>query len=517
MNLYIPPSYQLAERDIVIVGDGIAGLSCAITLKELGFNPLVITRGKGNTYLSQGGIAAAIAPDDSPYLHYLDTLRAGKLINDQEAVLITTYSGPQVIATLTRWGVNFDKNDHFYELTLEAAHSKRRILKVKDYTGKAIYEALHQRAKTLNIEFLQGELREIFTYDGKVSGLLLKRESDYLVIRTKILVLATGGAASLYARHSNIQKIGGDAIGIALRAGAVVRETEFVQFHPTVLRNTNYLISEAVRGEGAYLINSEGRRFVNELAPRDEVSKAIFRELSAGREVYLDFSPLVKKGIKIEERFPQIYEILRSVNLNPYTDLIPVEPAAHYFIGGIATDTFGRTSVENLYAVGECACTGLHGANRLASNSLLEGAVFGIRAAHDIAVKLPFLKFAPLTLKPTEGMTLKKDPPKGIVEQLQNLMWEKVGLIRTEKGLKAALYQINLWLEEIYPFTSLGSEYSKIFDLLLVAKSITLNALKRKETRGCHHREDYPTERESYRKVHLSLDLNDLWSYKNLS
>jgi L-aspartate oxidase len=252
---------------VVIVGDGIAGLSCAIALREYGFKPTVIYRGKGNTYLSQGGLAAAVAEDDSPYLHFLDTIKAGKLLNDEEAVRAITYGGIVAIAKLTSWGVEFDKNETFYELTLEAAHTKRRIFKVKDYTGRAIYETLHKKAKKLEIEFFKGSLKEIYTTDSKVSGILLQTEDGFLIINTKILVLATGGAASLYARNSNIQKLGGEAIGTALRAGAILKDTEFVQFHPTVLKGTKYLISEAVRGEGAILVNDKGERFVYELAP----------------------------------------------------------------------------------------------------------------------------------------------------------------------------------------------------------------------------------------------------------
>jgi L-aspartate oxidase len=442
---FVPADYSTLKRDIVIVGDGIAGLTCALALAEKGIKPLVITRGKGNTYLSQGGIAAAVGEEDSPLWHYLDTLRAGRLLNDEEAVKVVTYSGEEAISKLLEWGVPFDRNETFFELTLEAAHSKRRIFKVKDYTGRAIYEALHKKGNEYGIEFLKGELTEIYTSEGKFSTVLIKTEKGFLLIEAKILVLATGGAASLYAKNSNIQDISGDSIGAALRAGVNLIDTEFVQFHPTVLAGTGKLISEAVRGEGAWLVNDKGERFVDELSPRDEVARAIYLQIKNGRKVFLDFKPIVARGIKIEEKFPQIYSTLKEHSYDPYKELIPVEPAAHYFIGGIATDSRGRTAVENLYAIGECACTGLHGANRLASNSLLEGVVFGLRAATDIALKLPFIKPVPFK---GEKLTLDTDKVTDLTEDLQklkNLMWTCAGIVRNGTLLREALNELDLF------------------------------------------------------------------------
>jgi len=510
MTPFVPSDYSVIERDIAIVGDGIAGLTCALSLAEKGIKPVVITRGRGNTYLSQGGIAAAVGEEDSPLWHYLDTLRAGRLLNDEEAVKVVVYSGQEAIANLVHWGVPFDKNETFFELTLEAAHSKRRIFKVKDYTGRAIYETLHKRAKKFQIEFLKGELTEIYTYGGKFSGILVKTDKGFLVIRAKVLVLATGGAASLYAKNSNIQTISGDAIGAALRAGVNLIDTEFIQFHPTVLKGTGKLISEAVRGEGAWLVNDQGERFVNELSPRDEVARAIYLQLKEGRKVFLDFKPLVERGLKIEEKFPQIFSILREHGFDPYRELIPVEPAAHYFIGGIATDSRGRTAVENLYAIGECACTGLHGANRLASNSLLEGVVFGMRAATDIALKLPFLKTPPIEVE------RRKLSPEGVkdlesdLKGLKELMWTHVGIVRNGTLLKEALNEVNHLLEKYGKVRLLNLEAKKFFDILLVAKAVILNAYRRTESRGCHYREDFPKEREPLRKKRFEVSLGDL-------
>ena len=502
MKPFIPNRYKEEETDVLVVGDGIAGLSCALTLAEYGIKPVVVSRGRGNTYLSQGGIAAAVGEGDSPLQHYLDTLRAGRLINDGEAVRVATEEGERAILKLSFWGVEFDRKGDFYDLALEAAHSKRRIFKVRDYTGRAIYEALHKRAKAVGIPHLEGELIEIYTSEGeKVAGALIGTEKGFRLVKVKALVLATGGAASLFAKNSNIQRVGGDAIGVAFRAGAMLIDTEFVQFHPTVLAGTKYLISEAVRGEGALLVNERGERFVDELAPRDVVARAIYEQQRRGHKTFLDLKPLLERGVKLEERFPQIYSILLSHGLDPRKEhLVPVEPAAHYFIGGIATDTFGRSTVKRLYAVGECACTGLHGANRLASNSLLEGVVFGIRAAEDIALQLPFWKYEKLNLSPTGEEKEVSIPLEEEVKELQNLMWNGCGIVRDGESLKETLNRLEEKLQKYLPLRLKSLEAKKLFDLLLVAKAIVVNALRRTESRGCHFRSDFPTEREPLRK-----------------
>ena len=510
MTPFVPVNYSLGEWEVVIVGDGIAGLSCALLLAESGIKPLVVTRGKGNTYLSQGGIAAVASRDDSPYLHYLDTLKAGRLLNDPLAVKIAVYEGQRAILKLTQWGVDFDKNETFFELALEGGHSKRRIFKVKDYTGKAIYETLHRKAKELKIPLLKGELEEIYTSEGKVVGALVKTEKGFEVLNLKVLVLAVGGASSLYLKNTNIQSIGGETLGTALRAGVKLIDTEFIQFHPTVLKGTKYLISEAVRGEGAILINEDGERFVNELAPRDEVARAIYYQMKNRKDVFLDFRPLTEKGIKIEEKFPQIWGILRENGFNPYEQPIPIEPSAHYFIGGIAVDTYGRTSVENLYAVGECACTGMHGANRLASNSLLEGIVFALRTAEDIALKLPFVRREKLKLKPTYLGEEVKVNSQEVISRIQNLLWEKAGIVRNGVELKEALKELNEILTSLEGIKNRSLEGRKLFDLTLVAKAIVLNALRRQESRGAHYREDFPFERETYGRMRFEVSLEEV-------
>ncbi len=486
------------EAEVLICGSGIAGLSTAIYLKELGLNPVILTRGIGNTYYSQGGIAAAILPDDSPYLHYCDTLRAGRYLNNEVNTRILTYEGAQRIVDLERFGVNFDKRNGVYETTLEGGHSKPRVLKVKDYTGREIYTKLLQKVRELKIPILEGELQEIITKEYQVVGVLYTEGDSLKLVRSKQVVLATGGAASMFLHTSNPKKVRGDSIGTAFRQGANIKNPEFVQFHPTVLENSNLLISEAVRGEGALLVNDKGERFVNELLPRDVVARAIFNQLKEGRKVFLDFRPLVEKGIKIEERFPTIYGYLKERGIDPYRELVPVNPAAHYYIGGIEVDDSGRTAVRGLYAVGECSCTGVHGANRLASNSLLEGVVFGYRTAYQIFLERNYLKI------PEGYLSIKNEregsrKPSFDISELKRLMWERVGLEREESGLREARDKLRSWLEEGGSWEG-TPQNRQLYDILLVALCTVEGALGRRESRGTHYRKDFPEERESFRR-----------------
>ncbi|RUM30509.1 MAG: L-aspartate oxidase [Aquifex sp.] len=484
------------EARVLICGSGIGGLATAIYLKELGVDPVILTRGIGNTYYSQGGIAAAVLPDDSPYLHYCDTLRAGRYLNNELHTRLLTYEGIFRVVDLERWGVDFDKKDGFYETTLEGGHSKPRVLKVKDYTGREIYTKLLKRVEELGIKIIYGELQEIVTEENTLQGVIYSDDSGLRFVRTPILILATGGAASMYYYTSNPKKVRGDAIGTAFRVGVTVKNPEFVQFHPTVLMGTNLLISEAVRGEGAFLVNDKGERFVNELLPRDEVARAIYNQMKKGRKVFLDLRPLLKKGIRIEDRFPTIYEFLREKGYDPSKDLIPVIPAAHYYIGGIEVDDRGRTSIHGLYAVGECSCTGIHGANRLASNSLLEGIVFGYRTAYQVYLDVKNLKPSKVNFRSERGGNEK---PSFSVEELKRLMWDYAGLERDEEGLNYAKEKILNVLSRAKKWEP-TLENRQLYDILLVALCTVEGALMRKESRGVHYRRDYPTEREVYRR-----------------
>jgi len=304
------------EAQVVVCGSGIGGLTCG----------------------------------DSPYAHFLDTIRAGRFLNDEKALEILVNEGTMRIADLERWGVSFDKRDGDYETTTEGGHSFPRVLKVRDYTGREIYTKLLQRVQQLEVPLIQGELQEILGGE-EVTGLLYSRGRSLRLIRTPAVVLATGGAASMFRYTSNPVKVRGDGIGLAFRAGAWIRNPEFVQFHPTVLKGTNLLISEAVRGEGALLLNEKGERFVDELQPRDVVSRAIYDVLKRGGSVFLDMRPLLRKGVDILDRFPTIYSFLKEQGIDPLQKPIPVVPAAHYYIGGVGVDTSGVTSLPGLYAV----------------------------------------------------------------------------------------------------------------------------------------------------------------------
>ncbi len=480
--------------DIIVCGSGIAGLTTALTLKELGINPIVLTRGVGNTYYSQGGIACAIGKDDSSDIHFIDTMRAGRNLNDERAVKILVEESLFGVIKLEKWGVSFDKDTKGYLLTMEGGHTVPRVLKVKDYTGRAIYEALWKKIKEYSIRVIEGELEEILG-ENKIEGVIIYHNNSLKLLRTKVLVLATGGNAAIFRHTTNPSKSGGDAMGIAMRAGLRIRNPEFIQFHPTVFSGTNLLISEAVRGEGGVLINEKGERFVKELEPRDIVARAIYRKIKEGHKVFLDMRPVAEK-VKIEKRFPTIYNFLRERGIDPYKEPVPVTPAAHYFIGGIDVDMFGRTQMEGLYAVGECACTGVHGANRLASNSLLEGIVFGIRAAHRIFINLPNYKFSEARRSNRKSKTLKCNLD---FESLRNDLWNFMGVEREGSELKNLLKRISFFIEEGIHWEP-TVENRKRYDLLLTVLASVYCAYRRNESRGVHFRRDFPYEKEEYKK-----------------
>ena len=483
------------EAQIVVCGSGIGGLTTAIVLKELGLEPILLTRGIGNTYYSQGGIAASLHPSDSPYAHFIDTIKAGRYLNNETNTRILVSEGVLRISDLERWGVNFDKEEGFYATTTEGGHSFPRVLKVKDYTGKEIYTKLLQRVKELSIPIVEGELQEILG-EEQVQGILYLKGENIMFLRTSVLVLATGGAASMFRHTSNPSKVRGDGIGIAFRAGVPLKNPEFVQFHPTVLENSNLLISEAVRGEGAHLVDERGNRFIDELLPRDIVARAIYSLLRQGKRVFLDMRPVTEKGIRLEERFPTIVSFLREKGLDPYSEPIPVVPAAHYYIGGLEVDSFGKTALEGLYAVGESSCTGVHGANRLASNSLLEGVVFGYRTAYRIHADIKFLKHSRSSFKNTVG---GNEAPPFSFEELRKAMWSYAGLEREGESLIKLKNTLTLWLESSNRWKRTPKN-RQLLDLLLVAWATAQGALLRKESRGVHYRSDYPNEREVFRR-----------------
>ncbi|WP_426184163.1 L-aspartate oxidase [Microbacterium sp. TWP3-1-2b2] len=487
------------RMNIVVVGSGIAGLTAALHASEAGHSVTLVTKsrlGDGCTPLAQGGVAGAYGPGDSAARHAADTLSAGAGLSDTEAVDVLVRDGAARIAELIARGVAFDRAaDGSLLLGREAAHSHARIVHAGgDATGAEISRALVAQVRQAPIEVIENAfLIDLVVDGGSARGIRMLRDGALIDLESDAVILATGGAGQLYAHTTNPIGATGDGIAAALRAGAAVADLEFMQFHPTVLAaGPAFLISEAVRGEGATLIDDEGRRFVfdshpdGELAPRDVVSRAIARQAESHKgPVLLDATMLGAE--RLAARFPTIDRVTRERGFDWAREPIPVTPAAHYLMGGVVTDLDGRSSLPGLFAVGEVARTGVHGANRLASNSLLEGAVFGARAA----AALERLRLAPLTQPlSSPATTLPPLDDRAADEtsrrtQLQQLMWDRVGLLRTEHGLSEALDTIrSLRAAALSPATLAAHEEA---NLLLLAEVTASAALARTTSVGAHH------------------------------
>lgn len=491
----------------IVIGSGIAGLFTAILLADKG--PVTVFSKQdliaGNTWFAQGGIAAAFAPEDSPSLHFDDTWEAGACFGNREAIRLLVEEAPARINDLLMLGVKFDRANGAVALGREGAHSQNRILHIGgDATGKELIEVLLAVAREKGVSFVEDAfVDDLLVVDGCCRGIIYLRHNKLRLLGARAVILATGGCGQFFEYTTNAPAITGDGLSLAYRAGAVIRDLEFFQFHPTVFlppQGQPFLISEAVRGEGAYLVNSKGQRFMDkyheraELGPRDIVSRSIVDESQiSGEPVYLDLRHLGAKFIP--ERFPTIYQRCFEWGIDITNQLIPVTPAAHYLIGGVKVDLDGQTAVKNLYAVGEIASTGVHGANRLASNSLLEGLVFGYRAASSIVEIKDFnynednADMVDINLNPAdhaaESECLK------LRAKLQYLMWKHVGLVRDEENLLFVKEQLTQWLPMIdYNYSSVGSNENR--NILLGACMMCEAALARRESRGCHYRSDYP-------------------------
>jgi len=499
------------DTDFLIVGAGIAGLRAAIELSEAG-RVLVVTKealGESNTNYAQGGIAVALGGEEDISLHLEDTVDAGDGLVDREAARVLVEEGPLRVEELLRWGTGFDRENGKLMLTREGAHSRNRILHAHgDATGAEIGRSLLAHAREHeNITLLDWTTTaDLIVEAGMVGGaFLLDANSELHAVRARVVLLASGGAGQVYSDTTNPAVATGDGIAMAWRAGADVADMEFYQFHPTALSLPGvprFLLSEALRGEGAYLRNARGDRFMEryhpllELAPRDVVARAITREgfgpEGAQLPVYLDMRHVT--GIDLTKRFPGISQFLSQHGLTLAKDLIPVRPAAHYLMGGVKTDVDGRTSLERLYAAGEAACTGVHGANRLASNSLLEGLVFGARAAasmrevsaNDIGEVSSVPQFAK---RPAEN-------PEALLQNLQRQMWQDAGLLRDASGLHAVKDELELMRAEINPSAERAS--LELANLHAVAELIVISALAREESRGAHYRNDFPCRDDAH-------------------
>jgi L-aspartate oxidase len=497
------------DTDFLIVGAGIAGLRAAIELAEAG-RVLVVTKealGESNTSYAQGGIAVALGGGEDIALHLEDTINAGDGLVDREAARVLVEEGPLRVEELLRWGTGFDREHGELMFTREGAHRRNRILHTNgDATGAEIGRSLLAHAREhKNITLLEWATTADLIVEGDaVAGAwLLERERHLHAVRAPAVLLASGGAGQVYSDTTNPAVATGDGIAMAYRAGAEVADMEFYQFHPTALSLTGvprFLLSEALRGEGAYLRNARGERFMEryhpllELAPRDVVARAITREgTGPGGEqlpVHLDMRHVT--GIDLYSRFPGISRFLSQYGLSLANDLIPVRPAAHYLMGGVKTDIDGRTSATGLYAAGETACTGVHGANRLASNSLLEGLVFGARAGAAMRESS-----AASTPKNTAPPPLAPHPSYNIDALLQGLqrgMWENAGLLRDAQGLSIMKQFLEDMRAEIAP--NRGS--IELANLHTIAGLIVDSALAREESRGAHYRNDFPRRDDAH-------------------
>ncbi|MBA7626755.1 L-aspartate oxidase [subsurface metagenome] len=500
---------MMNQYDYIIVGSGIAGLYTALLAKEQG-SVLVVTKGSiddCNTKFAQGGIAAAIGRDDSPELHFRDTIAAGDGLCDEEAVRILVNEAAVCITDLVNLRVPFDTLDGEITLAREAAHSMPRILHAGgDTTGEHIETALSNQVNSLKIQVLEHSLvTEILAEEGTVRGVRVLdcRTCSIEELRCRFLILATGGAGQLFKVNTNSDVATGDGIALAFEAGAEISDMEFYQFHPTALHLpevTAFLISEAVRGEGGILRNVKGHRFMldytpdGDLAPRDIVARSILYEMkkTASDRVFIDVTHLPSHTITT--RFPHIYRFCLEHGLEITRDLIPVAPAAHYMIGGIKTNNWGETNIAGLFACGETACAGIHGANRLASNSLLEAVVFGkriiIRTSEGVKIESPTNSQGVEVHHSLSQEQITEKVSKLSLSALQQLHWDKVGIIRNEEGLTEAANTLAAWQKSL-PQPADRPSY-ELSNLILTGRLVTEAALLREESRGAHFRADFP-------------------------
>jgi L-aspartate oxidase len=508
------------QVDFLVLGGGVAGLTFALEAADRG-SVLVLTkrhRSEGSTQYAQGGIASVLGADDNFELHVQDTLVAGAGLCHRDAVEVTVREGPERIHWLRSLGVEFDREggDRLH-LTREGGHSRRRIAHAKDTTGREIERALLAACTARGIRIVEDQLAVDVVTSSKVGlggpnraigAYVLDRESgEIAAISARVVVVATGGAGKVYLYTSNPDVATGDGVAMAYRAGASVANMEFFQFHPTCLYHPqakNFLISEALRGEGGILRNAAGEAFMirydprKELAPRDIVARSIDAEVKRRGDdcAFLDMTHLPKSFLL--EHFPNIYATCKEFGIDMAVQPIPVVPAAHYMCGGVVTDLLGRTTIPSLYAIGECSCTGLHGANRLASNSLLEGAVFGRRAALRAIEDLAEVG-GPLPAIPPWNPGDALDPEEGVVvthnwDELRRTMWNFVGIVRTLKRLERAQRRVKVLRDEIRDYYwqyKLTPDLVELRNLADVAMLVVECARRRKESRGLHYLLDF--------------------------
>lgn len=508
-------------HDVIIIGSGIAGVYTALETSQE-YDIAILTKETldiSNSVLAQGGIAVSLDKKDSPELHLKDTLYAGAGLCNEDTVRVLVNEAASNIDALCNFGVNFDrKNQQELALTREAAHSMNRIIHAGDTTGKEVCDKLISVVKTRkNISIRERTfVIDMITDDGECKGVLAYDEDDgeLKFYVSNIVVCATGGYGQLYSYTTNPEVATGDGICMAYRAGAELMDLEFIQFHPTVLfhpQNKNFLISEAVRGEGALLRNINGKRFMpeyhelNELAPRDVVSRAIFEEMRrTGSDcVYLDIT--FKEKEYLENRFPNIYKTCLSYGIDITKDFIPVAPAEHYCMGGIRADVHGKTNIKGFFTCGESACNGIHGANRLASNSLLEGLVFGrlIAAQADAILKDSVNKHSAKGYEYRTERSSKDLDKVAMKSEMQREMTENVGIVRNLEGLDKAMVKILRYKGLIEDMKNEILHDYELQNIILLSRLVVESALEREESRGAHYRSDFSRTDDINWKRHI--------------
>lgn len=521
----------IVTTDFLIVGSGVAGLRAAIEASRFG-EVTVLNKGwadESNSAFAQGGIAAALSEEEEAVeSHFQDTIDAGKGLCRPEAVRVLVEEGPQRIHELIAWGAEFDKAGDRFLLAREAAHSHSRILRAKgDATGNEIVRALRQEAqKRENIVTRNGHFTaDLFIQEGRGrrcrgAWVWSEQEERLVLFLARAVILATGGTGQVYRRTTNPPVATGDGIAMALRGGAILEDMEFFQFHPTSLSlpsAPSFLLSEAMRGEGALLRDGEGKRFMEryhpdaELAPRDVVTRAIWDEMQQGRlqNVFLDLTHL--KPAFVRERFPKINATCLQYGIDLTQEQIPVAPSAHYMMGGVKTGLSGETSLPGLWAVGEVACTGVHGANRLASNSLLEGLVFGMRVGQSVGQASAATPL--LSEEETAPPKLSKPAADGkyllVQKELREMMWSHVGIVRSESSLKEAVRKWERW-NWVVKKQARSRLAFETRNLLLTSAAMIEAALRRRESIGAHYREDYPLPPTEIPPKHIDLNRSAL-------
>lgn len=510
---------EVRTVDFLVIGGGVAGLRAAIELASKG-SVLVLTKDKpteSSTEYAQGGIAVALSDEDEVGIHYVDTIKAGDGLCREHAVKILVEEGPELILELISWGAEFDKEGTKLSFTMEAAHSRKRVLHSRgDATGKEIERVLIKKARSFSSisRFDFAFTLDLIVDNNRCIGAAVLRGDTVVNVFAKAVILATGGAGQVFSRTTNPMIATGDGIAIAFRAGALISDMEFIQFHPTTLyfpAAPPFLLSEAMRGEGALLKNVNGKRFMpeyhemSELAPRDAVTRAIVSEMvqTNSKHVYLDLTHLDKEFVR--KRFPVIYATCLQYNIDITEDLIPVSPAAHYIMGGVHTNIYGETSIRGLFAAGEVASTGVHGANRLASNSLLEGLVYGARTGKraekyitEEKVDITEIESYPKGIADKAPAMLPEDIEK-TRSSLRQVMWNKVGIIRCDESLSIA----KKWLDKKNAILEMSFQSRRGFELrniLTVAQLITDAALFRKGSVGAHFRSDFKSKGDNWQR-----------------